>query len=322
MRDFDARWRDPPGYILGITREIWEGRDVAALEDYYAPEIPVRSPDGIVVGNKAVIAATLATLAEFPDRELLGEDVIWNEDGRGGFLSSHRIYSTATHDGSGFYGTATGKRLGYRVIADCAARANTIYDEWLVRDQGAIVRQLGVDPKTFAAGLIEREGGPDTCTKPLTAATDIAGEYDGAGNNHPTGRRYAELLQRVMHGDNAIVESAYDRACQLEQPGGRTGHGHSSAGSFWTRLRSAFPSAQFDIHHVIGRDDPGQSPRAAVRWSLEGRHDGDGTFGAPTRARVHIMAISHAEFGPRGLRREYVLYDEVAIWKQILLKTG
>jgi hypothetical protein len=32
--------------------------------------------------------------------------------------------------------------------------------------------------------------------------------------------------------------------------------------------------------------------------------------------------MSHAEFGPRGLRREWVLFDETAIWKQILLKTG
>ena len=31
------------------------------------------------------------------------------------------------------------------------------------------------------------------------------------------------------------------------------------------------------------------------------------------------MGISHAEFGPRGLRREWTLYDEVAIWKQIVL---
>jgi len=34
------------------------------------------------------------------------------------------------------------------------------------------------------------------------------------------------------------------------------------------------------------------------------------------------MGISHAEFGPGGLRREYTLFDEIAIWKQIVFKTG
>ena len=44
-----------------------------------------------------MIGATLATLAEFPDRTLLGEDVIWSGDEEAGFLSSHRLLSTATH---------------------------------------------------------------------------------------------------------------------------------------------------------------------------------------------------------------------------------
>ncbi len=68
-------------------------------------------------------------------------------------------------------------------------------------------------------------------------------------------------------------------------------------------------------------------PRAALRWSLTGRHSGWGAFGAPTGAEIHVMGISHAEFGPFGadagtLRREWVVFDETAIWKQILLVTG
>ena len=34
------------------------------------------------------------------------------------------------------------------------------------------------------------------------------------------------------------------------------------------------------------------------------------------------MGLSHAEFGPWGLRREWTLIDETAIWKQILLAAG
>ncbi|HSF63943.1 MAG TPA: nuclear transport factor 2 family protein, partial [Paracoccaceae bacterium] len=41
-----------------------------------------------------------------------------------------------------------------------------------------------------------------------------------------------------------------------------------------------------------------------------------------TGARVHIMGMAHAEYGPWGLRRECALWDEIAIWKQILLHTG
>jgi len=125
-----------------------------------------------------------------------------------------------------------------------------------------------------------------------------------------------------MSAELSVVGERYDRACQLELPGGVTGHGRTVADEFWMGLRASFPSATFAVHHTIGREDANQAPRAAVRWSLQGKHDGFGSFGAPSGADVFVLGISHAEFGPRGLRREHVLFDETAIWKQIALATG
>ncbi|MEL6782756.1 MAG: nuclear transport factor 2 family protein, partial [Pseudomonadota bacterium] len=91
--------------------------------------------------------------------------------------------------------------------------------------------------------------------------------------------------------------------------------------------RASFPDATFTIDHQIGRDDPTLPPRSAIRWSLHGKHDGWGYFGAPTGAEVYLLGISHAEFGslgtaPAKIRREFTLFDETSVWKQILLQTG
>lgn len=322
LKGFGQRWTDFPDYILGITKEIWEERGIATLHDYYAKDIPVRSPGSVVTGNQNVISATLATLAEFPDRTLLGEDVIWSESEDGHHLSSHRILSQATHANDGVYGAATGRKLRYRVIADCAARNGVIDDEWLIRDQGAVVRQLGLDPKTYAADLIMREGGPANCVKPFTPKIDVEGPYKGQGNDNEWGQNYAQTLTRLMNGEVDCIGKSYDRACQLEYPGGQSAHGHEPAESFWLGLRASFPNATFKIEHQIGRDDPLMPPRAALRWSLYGKHEGWGSFGAPTDAEIYVFGASHAEFGPWGLRREFVLFDETAIWKQIILQTG
>lgn len=322
MEGFDPKFEDPPDYILAMTKEIWEDRGIETLRHYYTPDIPVRSPSGIVIGNEAVIAATMATLAEFPDRTLFGEDVIWSDDGAGGFLSSHRILTTATHTGTGTFGTATGTSFTYRVIADCAARGNQIYDEWLIRDQGAIVAQLGTTPRQFAADQIEAEGGPGTAAPAFTPAIDVAGPYTGTGNENEFGTRYESILRDVMAGAMGVVPAQYDRGVHLELPSGQQGHSWDAADRFWLGLRSSFPNATFTVHHRIGRDDPMLSPRAALRWSLHGTHGGWGTFGKPTGADVYVMGISHAEFGPRGLRREWVLLDETAVWKQILMHLG
>lgn len=322
MKNFDPQFEDLPDYILKITREIWEDRGLDTLRRYYGSELPVRTPAGVTVGNEGVIAATMGTLAEFPDRTLLGEDVIWSGDDAAGYLSSHRIFSSATHLGTGAFGAPTGKSLRFRIIADCYCIDNQITDEWMIRDLGAVTRQLGRTPEQFAAAQIEAEGGPEQARKPFTPDQDVSGPYAGRGNDDPIGQQYADLLRRLMQAEISVIPKFYDRAVQLELPGGVTEHGHAAADRFWVQLRSALPSAEFRIDHVIGRQDPGQPPRAAVRWSLTGRHDGPGLFGAPTGAPVHVMAISHAEFGPRGLSREWVLLDETAIWKQILLHKG
>ena len=91
-----------------------------------------------------------------------------------------------------------------------------------------------------------------------------------------------------------------------------------SVKTFWENLKKAFSDSVFSVEHRIGRVDEYLSPRAAIRWSLKGRHNGKGIFGEPTNNEVYIMGISHVEFGPRGIRREFCLYDEVTIWKQIL----
>lgn len=321
-----APWATPEDYILGITKAIWEDRQIGSLTQYYGPDLIVRSPASVVKGNKGIIAATMATLAEMPDRELFGEDVIWAPS-QGGFLSSHRLMCTATHTKPGMYGAPTGRKLAYRIIADCFCKDGAVHDEWLVRDQAAIVTQLGFDVKDWTRDLIAKEGGAEACVKPFTPARDMAGPYQGQGNENEWGSKLSQVLTQIMSADLSVVPKAYDRAATLHYAGDVTAYGWAGADEFWLALRSAFPSAAFEIHHVMGVDGGMMAPRAAVRWSLTGRHDGYGRYGSPSGADVHVMGMTHVEFGPFGadtgtIRREYTLVDDTAIWKQILLATG
>ncbi|MCH9780107.1 MAG: nuclear transport factor 2 family protein [Alphaproteobacteria bacterium] len=310
-----------PEYIIKVTKHIWEERNLNSLNHHYAKDIAVRSPAGIVVGNDSVIASTAGTLAEFPDRTLLGEDVIWHEQPNGQYLSSHRLFSTATHANDGMYGEASQRKLRYRIIADCAGKNDIIDDEWIIRDQAAIVKQIGTTAKAYAIAQIEAEGA--TPNHPYDPQVfDIRGPYNAAGNDHPAGERYKEILTQLFAANLAIIPKAYDRACEGHYPGGVLGRSWPDADQFWLGLLAAFPNPQVSFDHVIGRSDNGMPDRAAMRISLRGRHLGYGRFGTPTGADVYIMMMAHAEFGTWGLRREYVLFDDTAIWKQILLHKG
>ena len=330
MRGFDSNYKDLPDYILKITYQIWENNDVEAIREFYAdtPKVslptPTRSPAGIIYGAQPVIESTYASKKLFPDRTLLGEDVIWTGNDNEGYFSSHRILSTSTHSENGIYGEPTGKKLYYRTIADCACKNNQVYDEWLVRDQGAIVRQIGIDPKQFAIDLIADEGGPEKAIKPFDQNTPVKSIYKSpilkSGN---CGEVYASILTSIMNINlDKTINDNYDRAIQQFQPGGKTHHGRDEVAKFWKKLRNAFPNALFSIEHIAFTEEINQPKKASVRWSLVGKHDGEDLFGKASNANIYIMGINQVEFGSKGIKNEWILFDETMIWKQILLKTG
>ena len=317
-----SRFANLPDYIQGVTFEIWEGRKIGSLRQSYGKDMVMRSTSGLIIGCEGVIIDTLASQAAFPDRQILGDDVIWSGNEAEGYLSSHRSVIMGTHTGHGIFGAPAGKVLTTRCIADCFVQDEVITDEWLCYDFSSMVKQLDHTPQDWAAASIEREGGSDTAIRPFSPDQDRPGPYKGTGNDHPLGDRLAEILRRIMSMDISVIGETYDRAANIYHAGGKTGWTPQFAEAQWMQLRAAFPDATFTIHHQIGRSDAGEPDRAAIRWSLDGTHSGHGVFGAPSGAHVHIMGFTHAEFGPWGLRREYTLFDEVAIWKQILLKTG
>lgn len=322
MRGFHEKFADFPDYIVRITEEIWEGRGLSTLRDDYAPDVIMRAPGGIIRGNVAVIHNTMEALAEVPNRNLLAEDVIWSEDPEHGLLSSHRVLSYGRHTGRGRMGEPTGRDFTVRAVADCAARDGVIYDEWLTRDNSGLAIQFGIDPVEQARADIAAEGGPATARRGFHPSRDVAGRYGGRGNDDEWGQRLGDILLRMMDHDLAVIRSQYDRAARVEHPGARSGWSWELPEANRLALRASFPSAASAIEHRIGREDPHMPPRAAVRWSMLGRHDGWGFFGRPTGAEVYVMGFTHAEFGPKGLRGEYTVYDEVEVWRQILLHAG
>ena len=322
MKGFDKKYKDLPDYILKITEQIWENKDVESIGKFYTKDIPVRSPFGVTYGNKSVINATYATLKEFPNRQLLGEDVIWNGNDEIGYHSSHRILSKGTHLGDGFYGKPSGKDIYYRVIADCACKENQVYDEWIVRDQGAMVRQIGYSPKEFAKKIIESEGGILTASKLFDCDTDKSSNYEAERYKKGSkAEKYTEILKNIFN--NSYKFEGYDRAANIFWPGNTIGHGREDIKEKWISLKSIFSDIKFTIEHVGFLEEADQNPRVSVRWFLEGTHSNDSMdYDKPSNKKIFIMGINHAEFYSNSIIREWVLFDEVAIWKQILLNHG
>ncbi|MFD2191270.1 ester cyclase [Pistricoccus aurantiacus] len=320
MKGFDEHFKDFPDYILGITREIWEDRGVGPkLKRYYADDVLVRAPSGILTDNEGVTAATLQTLHEFPDRQLVGEDVIWTGNDERGYFSSHRLISVMRHTGSGAYGEATGKLVRSRIIADCVVSENQVREEWLVRDQAAFARCLGIEPRELARRQVESDLRLFGEARYFTPDSDVPGPYQAQFDDSEEARRYADGWKRIWaEKEVAGVFDLYHPGATVNIPGGDSLNGHGDIDRFCLGYLASFPDAEFRIEHLIVNRDPGQQVRLAMRWTIRATHTGWGHFGAPAGAPVYIMGLSHAHMVDGRVTMEWIAIDEVAIWKQLL----
>ena len=315
-----------PDFIYGITREIWEDRGIGGkLAKYYAPDILLRAATGFTgsnaggAGSNANVAAqTLQTLHQFPDRQLVGEDVIWTGYEDGTFLSSHRLTSVMTHTGDGILGRATGRRVRSRLIADCWVRNQMVVEEWLVRDQAAFANCLGLAPSALARDMVDREIRNGAVISFFVPAHDRPGAFVSAVQDDETIAHVVKDLTRLWQAkETAAIRDIYFHGAALHAPGGDLLYGHSDIDRWVMGYLASFPDAAFKVEAARINRDPEQPARVALRWSLTGTHSGFGHFGEPTGAPVYVMGMSHLNLTAGRITAEYMVTDEVAIWKQI-----
>ena len=316
MRNFDAEFTDLNDYIRVITDRIWEQKRIDDIHAYYSDPCIVETPSSVSTSLQTVIDGTRATLAAFPDRRLLAEDVIQSGDDVGGYLSSHRIISPMTHLGPGAFGAPTGKAIQVRTIADCVCKDNKIVHEWLVRDVGAIALQIGSNPKELAQRwLNERSAAGITSTKPLAGPAPQG--YASHISKLALPQAYAQALESMANG-NFQAQALYDEAVHQLASNGSSHYGHVASLGYWQSIFTALPAQSFVVEHLAMQTGDDRPTRTAMRWRAQCLHTGIGKFGLATGKPVEILGINHAEWHKGKVLREWVLIDEVALWMQIL----
>ncbi len=323
LSGFEDRFTDFPDYILKITEEIWEGRNVGSIRKYYSDQCVVHSAMGTSIGVDRVVAGTLEKVQQFPDREILGEEIIWSGTPATGLLSSHRSIMVQTHAGPGRLGAPTGKRVAMRAIADCAAQNNQIYEEWLVVDQSAAVFQLGLEPRAVGRdwALADLEAGG--AAPAMEFETFRLGPDTHMIQDDPAAEAVRALQTAIWQDkDLSVLDHGYDRAVNLHLPGGMDRYGRTELAAFHLGYLASFPDAEFGIDHSIVAREPGRPVRVATRWTLTGAHDGWGTFGAPSGAPMFVLGITHSDMIDGRITREWVVIDEIAIWNRIARSQG
>jgi predicted ester cyclase len=310
MADYEARFTDIVDYIVRITDEIWQDRAVGYIRDTYDANCAVYSSYGVTRTAEAVVRATIAGIAGAPDGDTNHLNVAWRGDEVAGFYTAHLGFGFATNMAPTDYGPATGRRYALRFAADCISAANKIHTEWLVRDNGAMVRQVGLDLDEAAQRVAQKDAAePYTVTAPAPGATAERGEQtpveEWARHLFGTiwnGRRFDRLAD--FYAPHAIVHSG----------GARTVQGLPAISGLFLRILASIPDGELLVEHVCWSDET-DGVIVAVRWSLVGTSGQGGILGhrLPAGRPVFMMGISHLRLdGPR-IVEEWTVFDEVAV---------
>ncbi|MGM7724284.1 ester cyclase [Metabacillus sp. Hm71] len=326
MRGFNPEYNNIVDYIVKITRQIWKEKDIGLIYDTYSTSVSIHK--GLINshGINEVISGTLQTLHAFPDRKGLGWSVIWSGDDEKGFFTSHRGRSVATNLGDSLlYGPATGKKVVFRTSADCMILNNKIYEEWLVMDTYHLVQQLGLDPVEIAKKIAKstkklspsisfgfsetaETGLPPKIFEPSSDEFEI-GEFMQLVFNRIWARRSFNFV-REYYEENAVVHYVCNKDVI----------GVSEIQGMFISLFASVPNAKVIIERITCNKRGSNSDwDVAVRWRIQGMHEGSGYFGVPSGKPIDISGINHYKVRNEKIAEEWLLFDGMEVLRQIYL---
>jgi pimeloyl-ACP methyl ester carboxylesterase/predicted ester cyclase len=326
---FDDIYTDIVDYIIRCTHKIWDERDIGLIYTHYTHNCVLYGTTGTIYNREDVVRDTIQRLVSFPERRGMGTQVIWNGNDKDGFYTSHLVTGSGRHTQYGHLGQPTGKPFVSRTIADCMVHRNKIYREWVVADQMAIIKQLGLDPNhfamrtaksKFAAGLTSLDIGENRRFLGQTPPTDKA---DTSLAHNDIEAQTIEMLHEVftkrMFGR---IAQDYAPNAQYHGPLMKELYGVAAIIHQHLGLIGSLPDASYEIQHVASNPCEEGGTKVAVRWLMEGHHLGYGILGElgdPTGKRVQVMGMSHYHWKDGKIVDEWNVYDELSLLVQVKL---
>lgn len=329
MQGFDDIYTDIVDYIVRCTHRIWDERDIGLIYSHYTHNCVLYGTMGTIYDREDVVRDTIQRLVSFPERRGMATHVIWNGDDRDGFYTSHLVTGSGRHTQHGHFGPPTGRSFVSRTIADCMVHENKIYREWVVADQMAIIKQLGLDPNLYAERMARRYLDKGLLSIDIGENRRMIGQYppdaiaDLSIAHNELERETLEWLHAVMNQRMfGRIRDVYAPTCQYHGPLMTELYGVASVIHQTLGLIGSLPDAAFTPQHVCSTPCEEGGTKVAVRWILEGHHLGYGLLhelGEPTGKRVQVMGISHFHYKDGKIVDEWRVYDELSLLMQVKL---
>ncbi|KAF7560570.1 hypothetical protein G7046_g3588 [Stylonectria norvegica] len=329
MDGFDDVYTDIVDYIVRCTHKIWDERDIGLIYTHYTHNCVLYGTMGTIYDRESVVRDTIQRLVSFPERRGMATQVLWNGNDKDGFYTSHLVTGAGRHTQYGHFGAPTGRTFVSRTIADCMIYKNKIYREWVVADNMAIVKQLGLDPHVLA--LETAKGMFDKGLDAIDIGEnrrilgqqlpDEEGDTSIASNQLETDTLawLYEVWNRRMFGR---INKVYAPNAQYHGPKMVELYGPAAVMHQHLALLGSIPDGAYAAQHICSTPCDEGGVKVAVRWILEGHLLGHGILselGKPMGQRLQVLGMTHYHYKNGRIVDEWNVYDELSLLVQIKL---
>jgi predicted ester cyclase len=329
MEGFDEIYTDIVDYIVRCTHLIWDERDIGLIYSHYTHNCVLYGTGGTLYDRESVVRDTIQRIVSLPERRGMATQVLWRGDDKSGFYTSHLVTGSGRHTQAGPWGPPTGRTFVSRTIADCMIYRNRIYREWVVADNMAIIKQLGLDPLTIARdaaktlfdkGLENIDIGEN---RRLLGQLPPEKEADTSIANNDIELETLSWLHNVfnrrMFGQ---IKTVYAPTVQYHGPKMAELYGTAAVLHQHIGLIGSIPDASYTPQHICSNPCEEGGVKVAVRWIMEGHHLGYGALtelGKPTGQRLQVMGMTHYHYKNGLIFDEWNVYDELSLLVQVEL---
>lgn len=326
MAGFDDQYVDIIDYIVRITHRIWEEKDIGYIYDTYRHNCRVTDDAGLQYGRDKIVADTVHTINAFPDIRLYADEIIWAGNEEDGFFTSHRTVITGTNTGYSRFGPPTGRRISLWCIANCLSEANEIYEEFVIYNQSAMLRQLGFDlfetARTFGNARARGEAPrvhPAEGTRLMGQGKPLPVPVPAGGRGFDVEGELRAVYQAAWNWRNlAALDRIYDPGIIFHGPTDREIRGLAGVKAYILSLIAMFPDIAAQVDEIYWMGNEADGILVSLRWSAVGTHLGFGAYGPPTGRQCRIWGIDQYRIVGGRVREQWQMFNEFDLLQQVL----
>ncbi len=329
MEGFDDCYTDIVDYIVRCTHKIWDERDIGLIYTHYTHNCILYGTMGTIYDRETIVRDTIQRLVSFPERRGMATQVLWSGNDKEGFYTSHLVTGHGRHTQHGHFGPPTGRTFTSRTIADCMIYKNKIYREWVVADNMAIVKQLGLDAHALAydtaKALFDRNlEAVDIGENRRIIGQQLPGDEGdmSIANNEIEAETLSwlyEVWNKRMFGR---INKVYAQNAQYHGPKMVELYGPAAVLHQHLALLGSIPDGVYTPQHICSNPCDEGGVKVAVRWIIEGHLLGHGILtelGKPKGQRLQVMGMTHYHYKNGKIVDEWNVYDELSLLMQIKL---